>query len=78
MVIVTCGKLDGEAVLAVVQLYLIALVEGLWQNDVAVILHTSQDLLFTHEELCQHDARQRLLLILAVAAHPVDTIQTTE
>ena len=78
LVVVTSTKLDSEGALVVVQLYLIALVEGLWQNDVTVILHTRQDFLLTDKELGQHNARQRFLLIFISMTYPVDTIESAK
>ena len=46
LVVVAGSKLDGEGALVVVQLYLIAFIEGLWKNDVAIILHTRLDFPF--------------------------------
>ena len=78
LVVVTSGKLNGNRVLTVEQLYLVALVEGLWQDDVTIVVDTRQDFLLTHEQLGQHDARQRGLLVFVAVAYPVDTIESTK
>ena len=78
LVVVTGGKLDGEGVLTVVQLYLAALVEGLLQNDVAIVGHANLYLLFAHKQLCQHDGRQRHLLVLVMMAHPADAEESAK
>ena len=58
LVVVAGGKLDGDGALAVVELYLVAFVECLGQDDVAVVVDAGEYLLFADKQLCQHDTGQ--------------------
>ena len=78
MVVVTCSKLNGDGALTVVQFYPVALVEGLWQDDVTVVVDTRLDFLFSNKQLCQHDARQCDLLVFVAVTYPVYTIKSTK
>ena len=78
LVIVTCGKLDGNVVLAIGQFNLVTLVEGLGQYDTAIVFMSCLNFLFTNKQLGQHDTWQRLLVILAGLTYPVDTIKTAK
>ena len=78
LVVVAGSKLDGQRVLGIAQLDAADFVECRCQDDTSVVLMTCQYLCLSDEQLCQHDAWQRFLLILAGLAHPVDAIESAE
>ena len=78
LVIVACGKLDGDGILVVLELYAARLVQSLRQYNIAVVDMTNLDFLFAYIELGKHDSRKRLGILANVVACPVYAIEPTK
>ena len=78
LVVVTARELDGEGVLIMSQYEVVGLVECLRQYGTVVILMSGENLLLANEELCEHYARQGVVLAVGALELPVHAEETTQ